>query len=127
MKLEVTVPGLTDVANELKALRVLYQRDLFARGIWANLEDSNEEGEIIVPYASERDKFVAEVDSTELEEAEKKEAHAEYLRELEAEALRLLTPSGFVPGVGPEGAEDPANSSEGAEYSGEGPPPRAEG
>jgi hypothetical protein len=116
---------LERIADVLDELRRLYSLDLSARGIVQ--EVGTEEGEILYDDRSPGDEFEQAVDAKDYDDAEEKARHLDYLRELEKEALRLFTPSGFVPGAGPEGAEDPPPPSEDNGVGGEGPPGSAEG
>jgi len=98
------------IADALEHLAKLYSLDLSARGIFQ--EVGTDEGEVLYDDRTPEDEFEREVAARDYEDDEQRRAHLDYLRELEREALRLFTPSGFVPGTGPEGAEDPASPPE---------------
>ena len=113
--------------HNLGRIADLYQDTLTLQGFRQPLREAVEEGEVLWTDRTEREEFEEQIKTKDQEELEEKAKHANYLRELEAEALRLSKLSGFAPGAGPEGAEDSPQADEAGGDDGTGPPPRIEG
>jgi hypothetical protein len=117
--------ALDRIADVLEELRRLYSLELSSRGIVQ--EVGTEEGEILYDESDPRTRFQRETEVTEGDDAQQREEHLEFLRELERESLRVYSPSGFTPGVGPDGAEDPSTPVEVSGGGRAGASPPAEG
>ena len=126
--------GMTRIQHELKLINRSLERladmaqdHLEAQKIVPPLQEPVEEGEVYWDDRTEKEEFKEQLETKEVEDEEERLKHADFLKQLEAESRRLAKHTAFVPGVGPEGAEDPAEASEVSGGDGDGPPPRIEG